>query len=412
VTAQTGDEIRRRALRAGAVAFVPDPIDTEVLLGAVRSALRARESERLAPGPEGCGGEDVMSDFRNDGTGCGPRQEGLEHLIGTAPAFRSVVGQLPTLARTDAVVLITGETGTGKELVAHALHRLGPRADRPFMAVNCGALVDTLLEGELFGHERGAFTDAHARRQGLIVQAAGGTVFLDEAEALSPRAQVALLRVLQEHTVRPLGSTAEQRVDVRFLAATNVSLERLVQSGRFRVDLYYRLCVFAVNLPALRERREDILPLAEFFIAKHVRGALAPKLSPCAEDALLAYDWPGNVRELESAIVRAVHVAREGSIRAGDLGLRDARRQQDAQLPAPSSRSYKLAKREVLDAFERQYLTRLMKEHGGNVTRAAHTAGKERRDLGKLLKRHGLDPRRFGAETFAEESGASAAPPA
>jgi len=340
-----------------------------------------------------------MGDRHIDGISGGTGHEVLDQLVGTAPAFRNIVRQLPILARTDAIVLITGETGTGKELVAQALHRLGPRATRPFVAVNCGALVDTLLEGELFGHERGAFTDARERRPGLIVQAAGGTVFLDEAEALSPRAQVALLRVLQERTVRALGSIAEQRVDVRFVAATNVNLEGLVQSGRFRVDLYYRLCVFSLTLPSLRERREDIASLAEFFIARHSPSPIRPKLAPAAEDALLAYEWPGNVRELESAIVRAVHVARDGSIQASDLGLPSPRDVDAGWRPAPdpSSGSYKFAKRRVLDAFERQYLSRLMKEHGGNVTRAARAAGKERRDLGKLLKRHGLDPRRFVA---------------
>lgn len=328
----------------------------------------------------------------------GAAHEVLDQLVGTAPAFRNIVRQLPMLAQTDAAVVITGETGTGKELVAQALHRLGLRAAHPFVAVNCGALVDTLLEGELFGHERGAFTDARERRPGLIVQAAGGTVFLDEAEALSPRAQVTLLRVLQEHTVRALGSTAEQRVDVRFLAATNVNLEGLVQSGRFRVDLYYRLCVFSLSLPPLRERREDIQPLAGFFIVKHARGPITPELSETAGDALLAHGWPGNVRELESAIVRGVHVTRDGIIRPSDLGLprRDADVERRPALGSPSE-SYKLAKRQAVNAFERQYLNRLMTEHAGNVTRAARAAGKERRDLGKLLKRHGLDPRRFAA---------------
>jgi DNA-binding NtrC family response regulator len=243
-------------------------------------------------------------------------------FVGEAPAFRAVVERLPTLARTDGVVLIDGETGTGKELVARAIHHLGPRALRPFVAVNCGALVDTLLEGELFGHERGAFTDAHARRQGLIAHAAGGTMFLDEAETLTPRAQVALLRVLQERTFRPVGSASEQRADVRFVAATNVRLDRLVQAGQFRADLFYRLSVFSITLPALRERREDILPLARHFLAKYTPDAsLAPQLSAAAVRALLTFDWPGNVRELESAIVRAVHLARDGVIEVGDLGL-------------------------------------------------------------------------------------------
>jgi len=319
-------------------------------------------------------------------------------FVGDAPAFREVLAQLPMLARTDGVVLIDGETGTGKELVARAIHHLGPRAPRPFVAVNCGALVDTLLEGELFGHERGAFTDAHARRQGLIAHAAGGTVFLDEAETLTPRAQVALLRVLHERTFRPVGSSTEQRADVRFVAATNVRLDRLVQAGQFRADLFYRLSVFSITLPALRERREDILPLARHFLAKYTPDAsLAPQLSAAAVRALLTFDWPGNVRELESAIVRAVHLARDSVIEVGDLGLPGGARQDGAPMALAAARPYKAEKAQVLEAFERQYITRLMTEHKGNVSRAAQAAGKERRDLGKLLKRHGVDPRVFAA---------------
>jgi DNA-binding NtrC family response regulator len=328
-----------------------------------------------------------------------PRGEVFPCLVGDAQAFRNVVARLPMVARADAPVLVTGETGTGKELVARAIHQLGPRASRPFVAVNCGALLDTLLESELFGHERGAFTDAHARRQGLIASAAGGTVLLDDAETLTVRAQVALLRVLQERTFRPVGSSSEQRVDVRFVAATNVRLERLVGTGEFRADLYYRLCVFTMALPPLRERREDILPLAIHFARKHWPGSgRPPQLSPGAIECLLAFDWPGNVRELESAILRAVNLATGGLIEAADLGLPDLA---DGPGPVPglagAPGTYKTQKRRVLDAFERQYLVRLMTEHRGNVTRAAITAGKERRDLGKLLKRHGLDPRHFAA---------------
>ena len=264
--------------------------------------------------------------------------------------------------------------------------------------MNCGALVDTLLEGELFGHERGAFTDAHARRQGLIAHAAGGTMFLDEAETLTPRAQVALLRVLQERTFRPVGASAEQRTDVRFVAATNVRLDRLVQAGQFRADLFYRLSVFSITLPPLRERRDDILPLAQYFLAKYTPAfGLAPELSTAAVRALLTFDWPGNVRELESAIVRAVHLARDGVIEAADLGLPGGAREDGAPMTFAAARPYKAEKAQVLEAFERQYIARLMTEHKGNVSRAAQAAGKERRDLGKLLKRHGVDPRAFAA---------------
>ena len=292
-------------------------------------------------------------------------------LVGRALAFQDVVSRLPNLAGADHVVLITGETGTGKELVARAIHRLSARAARPFVAVSCGSLVDTLLESELFGH---------------IGHAAGGTLFLNEAETLTLRGQIVLLRVLQERTFRPVGSTVEERVDVRFMAATHVQLDRLVQGGQFRPDLYYRLHVLSISLPPLRERRDDIVPLAEHFLARHpAQSGQRAELSPRAREAMLAFDWPGNVRELESAVVRAVHMATDRIIEPDDLGL------PGALLP------YKAEKRRILDAFDREYLARLMSRCGGNVTRAAQAAGKERRDLGKLLKRHGFDPRKFAA---------------
>jgi DNA-binding NtrC family response regulator len=323
----------------------------------------------------------------------------VEGLIGNAPAFREVLARLRTVAQAEAPVLITGETGTGKELVARAVHALSARAERPFVAVNCGALMDTLLESELFGHERGAFTDAHARRPGLISEAARGTLFLDELDTLTPRAQVALLRFLQDQRYRALGSTVEQRADVRFVAATNAQLEGLVRAGAFRADLYYRVSVFTVNLPPLRERREDIVPLAEHFIAKY-GGRTGVVLTAEAEAALLACEWPGNVRELESAIVRALPMAQGGWIEPRDLGLPEWPSGASASMatdPAERTGSYKAQKRRMLEAFERQYLTQLMIEQGGNVSRAARAAGKERRDLGKLLKRYGFAAGQFAA---------------
>ena len=315
--------------------------------------------------------------------------EVADGFIGQAPAFREVLAKLPKLASADAAVLISGETGTGKELVARAIHGLSRRTMSPFVAVNCGALIDTLFESELFGHERGAFTDAHARRQGLMAQAAGGTLFLDEADTLTPRGQVALLRALQDRSFRPLGSTSEHRVDVRFLAATNARLDRMVESGSFRADLYYRLC----------------MPLAYHFLRKHASSpGPVLDLSADAVEALLAWDWPGNVRELESAIVRAISVARDGVVAAVDLGLPGLAGGPGAAQSAGAPRTFKTQKRRILEVFERQYLIRLTTEHRGNVSRAARTAGKERRDLGKLLKRHGLDPRQFAGRVGAFSS--------
>jgi DNA-binding NtrC family response regulator len=323
----------------------------------------------------------------------------LGKLVGKAPAFAEIIEQLPTLASSEATVLIEGETGTGKELVARAIHYLSPRASFPFIPVNCGALADTLLSDELFGHERGAFTDARDRRPGLITQAERGTLFLDEVDSLTARAQVSLLRVLQDGTFRALGATFEQRVDVRFIAATNTPLFPLIEAGTFRQDLYYRLCVFSLNLPPLRERDGDVISLACHFIRKHgPTTSAAPILSPGACAALLAFHWPGNVRELENAIIRGLRRCRSGSIEIQDLGLpaMAAAKAAAASLQSCSTgASFTVRKKQLIEAFERQYLTQLISEHQGNVTRAAQAAGRERRDLGKLLKKYQIDAKLF-----------------
>ncbi|HEU4880750.1 MAG TPA: sigma-54 dependent transcriptional regulator [Longimicrobium sp.] len=333
------------------------------------------------------------------------QSQALLNLVGLAPTFVRAIASIPAMARGDAAVVISGETGTGKELVARALHYAGPRAPYPFVPVNCGSLTDTLLEDELFGHERGAFTDARTSRSGLLLHAERGTLFLDEVDSMTPRAQVALLRVLQEKTFRVLGSSHERRVDVRFIAASNTPLLSLVQRGLFRSDLYYRLAVLTVDLPPLRHRPEDVLVLARHFLAKHAPGA-GHALSAAAERALLAHDWPGNVRELENRMLRAQTLCAGERIAPDDLGL-SASTEEVFPLPSAStsatdpqpleSAAFQEAKRAAVDAFEREYLTRLLRAHGGNVSSAARTAGKERNDLRRLLKKHRLDPLRFAA---------------
>jgi two-component system response regulator GlrR len=322
------------------------------------------------------------------------------NLVGAAPSFVRAIAQLPAIAGSEATVLIAGETGTGKELIARAVHYLGKRSMFPFVAVSCACFQPTLIEDELFGHERGAFTDAHVRRLGLIAHAERGTLFLDEADALSLSAQAALLRVLQDKRYRPVGSNTEQQADVRIVAATNSRLDPALHAGHFRADLYYRLCVFTVNLPPLRERREDILSLAEHFLRKHATSdAPVPSLSARAQDALLSYEWPGNVRELENAITRSIHFCRGGVIDAKDLCLEPNRPVSSQNV---SAGVFKAAKRQAIEVFERAYLQRLMAEHNGNVSRGAYAAGKERRDLGRLLKKHQIDPRYFcTAKAFA-----------
>ncbi len=336
--------------------------------------------------------DDLLNRLRNT--------QALAHLVGEAPAFLTAIRELPAMARSDATVLVLGETGTGKELVARAIHYLSHRAAFPFIPVNCGALPDTLLEDELFGHERGSFTDAHAKRQGLLGQAEKGTLFLDEIDTLSAKAQIDLLRVVQEKRFRPLGSGLELRANIRVVAASNSPLDLLVRNGSFRADLYYRLCVFSVHLPPLRARREDVVQLALHFLKKHApsgRGDL--QLTPDACEALLRWDWPGNVRELENALIRGIHLTTDNCVDSKGLrlGAPDSEEPGTISIVSGKLESLRNMKRRVVDQFERGYLIRLMSEHGGNVTQAALFAGKERRDLGKLLKKHRLDPKGFHA---------------
>jgi DNA-binding NtrC family response regulator len=313
-------------------------------------------------------------------------------LIGESPVFLKAIERLPLIANSDSPAIITGETGTGKELAARAVHYLSHRAPFPFVAVNCGSLTETLLEDDLFGHERGAFTSADRQRRGLIAEASHGTLFLDEIDSLAPKAQTDLLRVIQDKTYRAVGSNREQGADVRIVAATNRPLEQLIAAGSFRSDLYYRLAVFSIRLPALRERAEDIVPLARHFIQKHSAADRTMQLTERAWSRLRSAKWPGNVRELENAIIRGSHYAEDGLIDVEHLGLG----LESDDLPAqPVARSLRSAKKEMVEAFERQYLIRLLSEHQGHVSKAAAAAQKERRDFGKLLKRYGIDPESY-----------------
>ena len=316
------------------------------------------------------------------------------NLIGGTPVFSRIVERLAGIAASDATVLVEGETGTGKELVAHAIHDLSARRSHRFVAVNCGAIPESLIEDELFGHARGAFTDAQQEHAGLLASADGGTFCLDEVSSLSPRAQVTLLRVLQDKSFRTLGSTCERRSDARFVALTNQPLWDLVRQGSFRADLYYRLCVLSVSLPPLRERPDDILPLAYHFLAKHARADQpVTTISPQAQTILEQYDWPGNVRQLEHAMVRAAHLARDTWVGLEDMDLPDTTSVGCDH--EPRAGSFNILKRQTIESFERRYLTRVMQRCRGNITHAARVAGKDRRDLGKLLKKYQIQPKRF-----------------
>ena len=311
----------------------------------------------------------------------------VDSLVGESECFLRVVEKIPLLAHTDATVLITGETGTGKELFARAIHYHGRRQGKPFIPVNCGALPDQLLENELFGHAKGAFTHAFSPQPGLVAEAEGGTLFLDEIETLSASAQTKLLRFLQDREYRPLGSPKSKVADVRIIAATNADLRQLIIEKHFREDLYYRLHVLTLSVPPLRERLDDIPLLAAHFASRYGRqqGRGTLRLSSSALQKLLAYPWPGNVRELEGVIQQAMILNPAQTLRPEDINL-----------PIPSRRegadggTLREAKASAVRAFERAYLTKLLTAAHGNITRAAEAAGKERRTFQRLLQKYGL----------------------
>ena len=352
------------AVRAGAFDYISKPFDLGEIKKTAQRALDQAGALTVAQTP--------AVDLPHGG------------IIGRTPAMLAVYKQIARAADSVVPVLILGESGTGKELVARALHRNGQRAARPFVAINCGALTDTLLESELFGHTRGAFTGAIADTKGIFEQAQGGTVFLDEIGETSPALQVKLLRVLEEGEVRPVGATRPVKVDNRIIAATNRDLERAAAEQTFRADLYYRLSVIVIQLPALRERRDDIpLLVAAFLKTACKRAGREIELSAGALDALLNYDWPGNVRQLENTIERIVLFSRGAIVGPDDLPaiLLNTSRQIPAGLfeDLPS-----------LEEVERRYLEHVLRAVGRNRTRAADVLGIDRRTLYRMAERFGI----------------------
>jgi two-component system, NtrC family, response regulator GlrR len=315
----------------------------------------------------------------------------LRDFIGHSPAFMKQIAKLPTFAGCDAGVLIQGETGTGKELCAQAIHYLSARASRAWIAVNCGAIPIELIESELFGHVRGAYTTAHTAREGLVTQAEGGTLFLDDIDCLPNSAQAKLLRFLQEREYRTLGANAVRRADVRVIAASNHDLAMLCARGEFRRDLYFRLNILTLRLPPLRERREDIPELTRHLIARLARKLArpAPSLSPPALRRLLAHEWPGNVRELEHVIERSLVLGRGATIGAQDIDIGGTSEETGA------GESFQSAKDRVVERFERAYIEQLLMTFEGNITHAAQGAKKNRRAFFELMRKHGIEPQRF-----------------
>jgi two-component system, NtrC family, response regulator GlrR len=331
-------------------------------------------------------------------------------MIGASPAFLAVLRLVDKLAACDATLLIEGETGTGKELAARAVHAKGARRDKPFVSVNCGALPDLLIENELFGHERGAYTDARADAPGLLCIADGGTLFLDEIDSLTPKAQVILLRVLQEQRYRPLGARHEKSVDVRIIAASNRSLQSLARSGGFRDDLLFRINLLYLELPPLRERPGDAELLAKDFIRRFSERYQRP-IKLVSADTLqwfARYAWPGNVRELENLVHREFlladtqmlaipcpSIASETEVETSAIDHSESSEIQQSVneiIVSGAYLQYSHAKENALKAFSERYLDQLMQQTRGNVSEAARHAGKERRALGRLLKKYGVAP--------------------
>jgi two-component system, NtrC family, response regulator GlrR len=320
------------------------------------------------------------------------------NLIGESPAFLQIRRLLPRIAQCDATVLIQGETGTGKEVVARAIHYLGPRRNKAFIPVNCGAIPDSLFENELFGHVRGAYTDAGDAHGGVIGQADGGTLFLDEIEALSTRGQVALLRFLQDHTYRPVGCNVVKSADVRIIAAANLSLAEKVRNGEYRDDLFFRLQVLYLDLPPLRTRGRDIALLAEAFLERFRQqyGILNMTLDPASLHSLCQLHWPGNIRELENMIHRAILLS-DGPVLSLTTPNGPAPEQASVAEPTAglTNHPFREAKTRAILSFEKAYLIELLSRTDGNVSQAARVSGKERSRLGRLIRKHRLSPPEF-----------------
>jgi DNA-binding NtrC family response regulator len=362
MTGYASVETAVQALKDGAHDYITKPFDPDDLAHTIQKALEHRQIKK----------ENVRL------------RESLEEvqavdLVGQSPGMRKVLEMIHTVAPADTTVLITGESGTGKELVARAIHNLSPRRFMPLVVIHCGALTETLLESELFGHEKGAFTGAQYRKKGKFEVAEGGTVFLDEISDISLKTQTDLLRVLQEKEITRVGGTQPLQVDFRAVAATNKNLEALVKEGTFRPDLYYRLNVFEIRVPPLRERKEDIPLLAEHFLRKYARAMNKrfTGVSKSALDLMMHYDWPGNVRELENAIERALVIGREPEIQAADFPLQFAQ-------ASPASGGL------TLEDVERMHILKVLEDCGWNQSMAARILRIDRVTLYNKIKKYGF----------------------
>jgi two-component system, NtrC family, response regulator len=377
----TGNDSRENALaaiRRGAIDWYSKPIQLEELRTILARAVHIQRLEAE----------------QGDGSPAGRKR--YHRLVGESEALRKVFSLIQRVAPTDATVLVLGENGTGKELVAHALHQASPRREGPFIPIHCGAIPETLLESELFGHERGAFTDAYRTREGKLELADGGTIFLDEIGELPVHLQVKLLRFLQDHVIERVGGREPIQVEARVVAATNRDLQAAIAAGHFREDLFYRLSVLTIHVPALRERADDIRMLAEYFLEFYTRHhkRRIKGFTRSALRSIQAHRWPGNVRELENRVQRGVIMARDAYLRPEDLELAEAR--------AESPRTLQ----EARDQAEKALLVDALTRNAGNITRAARDIDVSRPTLHDLLRKHGVEADRFrrpGAPDGEEE---------
>jgi two-component system response regulator HydG len=387
----TGDRTAGTAaacLRAGAFNYLTKPVEPQELTAIVRAAARYTTLRRQLTRAEQAG-------FTSDGD---------RFLVGRSAAMGRVQSAIDRLGKSSVSVLIAGESGTGKELVARALHRAGPRREQPFVAINCGAIPEGLIDSELFGHQKGAFTGATQTRPGVFVEADSGTLFLDEIGEMPLPVQARLLRALQDGEIRAVGGSGVREVDVRVIAATHVDLQAAVEAGRFRQDLYYRLNVVTLALPPLRDRIDDLPLLVAHFLKKH-GGDAPPNLAATALETMAAYAWPGNIRELENAVLHAIALARGGTLEVDTLPPRvrehfapPVAAGASATAPDPvieDGITLTEAKRRAAHEFEKRYLTKVLERAKGSVSEAARIAGLDRTNFRRLVQRHGLDPNTF-----------------
>lgn len=383
LTAHATVETAVTAMRYGAFDYITKPFTSDELVQVARRAF-----ESMAPGVGA--GPDIGRSFERASLST----DEVTKLVGNSVAMREVLVLVKKVAPTDSNVLVYGESGTGKEMIARLIHESSLRADCPFIPVDCVSLQDSLLETELFGHEKGAFTGAHVAKAGLFEAADGGTIFLDEVSGMSANLQARLLRVLQERHVRRVGGTRFKSLNVRVIAASNQSLEEQCRQGTFREDLYYRLNVIPVTLPPLRERGEDILLLANEFLtrfAQWVRTEVGtvPTIDPSAADLLMRYAWPGNVRELQNVMERAAVLVDGARVTSAHLPERlVSLTERDS--PQLESTSFKEAKQQAVESFERGFLIDLLKRNDGYMGRAAREAGVDRKTIERMVKKHGL----------------------